>query len=128
MTQEKAPRPGLSTEVKIVRVIDGDTVEVEITRRFPVRLVHENERGLHFNADEKNTTSGKAAKKFLENLIYDDEPGEFKEIILFIPAGQSINLTDINSFNRLLGEIWVDGEKVTETMIAHGHARLKRGK
>ena len=41
------PRSGFCSPVNITRVIDGDTVEVELTRRFNVRLVHENKEGKH---------------------------------------------------------------------------------
>ena len=92
------PRTGYATKAKVIKVIDGDTIKVEVVRHFNVRL-------LDIDVDELNTGKGRAAKEFLEHLIND------KEITVFIPNGRSeLNLMDINSFNRLLGEIWLDGD------------------
>ena len=108
----KPPRPGFCSPInKIVRVIDGDTLEIELTRKFNVRLVHENEEGKQFNSPELSTPEGKKVKKFVEEIISGrDNTTEYPKptYTLFIPAGNDINLMDINSFNRILGEIWID--------------------
>ena len=47
--------PGIITEVDFVRAIDGDTIEVEITRRFSMRL-------RNIDCPERNTPEGQEAK------------------------------------------------------------------
>lgn len=101
------PKEGFTTKAKVIRVIDGDTVEVEIKRTFPVRLIDPDNLDKHFNMPERGTYRGEMVTKFLRNLLtgYD--------VNLWIPAGKSsMKLTDINSFNRIIGAIWYRGQSV----------------
>lgn len=121
------PERGLVTDAKVIRVIDGDTVEVEITRRFPVRLIHGDGKQ-QFNAPEKREPGGIAAKVFLRHLLLSPDLHGIptsRDVTLFIPAQKDTTLTDINSFNRLLGKLWVDGQCVTDVMLGAGHAKLE---
>jgi endonuclease YncB( thermonuclease family) len=117
------PQSGFITDAKVLRVIDADTIEVEITRRFPLRLTHscpQTDYKVQFNAPEKNTAEGQDAIDFVKDLLDDHE------VTVFIPAGRSDSLTDINSFNRLLGNIWVDGKGwLTNLLLENGHGELK---
>ena len=115
------PRPGFCGQVKIKKVVDGDTLTVELTRRFNVRLIHENHDGKYFNSPEKNTIEGQKAKAFVETLV-NDFPDE---ISLFIPAGEDQKLMDINSFNRILSEIWINDTRLTDILLEKGYGELK---
>ena len=116
------PQCGLTTKAKITRIVDGDTLEIEVKRTFAVRLVHPNEDALEFNTPEKNTTEGKLSKETLEELA------EGKDAIIFIPANDGYKLMDIQSFNRILGEVWVDGKLLTQLMLDKNMATLcKKG-
>ena len=111
------PKEGWTTSALVTRVIDGDTIEVEIRRTFAVRLV--DPRG-KFNVAEKNTDKGQQAKHFLESTLSDNE------VKLFISAGPSnVKLMDINSFNRLLGEIWFNGNRLTDILMENGYGKLE---
>lgn len=92
------PEEGLTTKAKLTRVIDGDTIEVEVRRTVKVRLDN-------IRAAEKNTKEGSDTKEFVENLLKD------KELTLFVPAGPSEKYTDIQSFDRVIGHIFVGKEK-----------------
>jgi endonuclease YncB( thermonuclease family) len=111
------PKEGFTTKAKLLRVIDGDTIEVEVTRRFPLRLIHPEKR---FNAPELSTKEGVEAKEFVEGYCYGAS-----DITIFIPAGCSDVLTDINSFNRLLGEVWVGNKNLVDVIMEHGYGELK---
>ena len=116
----RKPQNGLTTDVKVVRIIDADTIEVEVKRTFPLRLVHHGYDGVQFDAPEKNTPEGQDAIDFVKDVLED------REVQAFIPAGKSLALTDINSFNRLLGNLYVEGRGwLTNVLLEHGHAELK---
>lgn len=115
---KKAPPLGWTTKAKIIRVIDGDTVEIEIRRTLKIRLVHSNAEGLEFNAPESNTEAGQLAKS---NLI---ELAEGKECVLFLHAKDPVKLLDMNTFDRVLGEVWVDDKLITQEMMNRGLGQL----
>ena len=131
-----APQCGLATKAKVERIIDGDSIEVSVTRKFTIRLVYQNEENKIFDAPEKNTQEGQEAIEFLMSLLTEKLPivsntghqaGEecyLKEVILFIPSNNPAKLMDITSFERILGEVWVDGQNVGQLMLDNGHAKL----
>ena len=106
------PRQGVATEAKVVRVIDADTLEVEVKRTIKVRLLGCNV------PDKDKEISAKAFKHVTQILdAYDNK------VLLFVPPGRSsLRLGDIHSFERILGEIWINGNNLSETLIACGFA------
>ena len=115
------PRTGYCTPVNIIRVIDGDTLEVEVSRRFAVRLTKDGLDGSYFDVSEKDTPKGEQATEFVSTVIMDG-----REFLLFIPTGMNDKLMDINSFNRILGEIWVDGTPLTDKLLEAGYGKLRK--
>ena len=122
----KEPPKGITTDVKVVRVIDGDTVDVAITRTVRVRL-------LDCWAPETRTTDpvekvkGYESKKYLNSLLkqvfYNDLAArKRKKITLFIPADEQGELKDNFTFSRVLGRLFVNGEDVSERMVEAGKA------
>jgi len=122
----REPPKGITTDCKVVRVIDGDTVDVEITRTIRVRL-------LDCWAPETRTKDpiekikGYESKKYLNNLLkqvfYNDLAArKQKKITLFIPADEQGELKDNFTFSRVLGRLFVDGEDVSERMVESGKA------
>ena len=104
----------------IVRVIDGDTVDVEIDLGFGIIMADERVRIMGIDTPESRTSDkveklfGKAAKARLQELL-----GE-----------TSILRTQINKngedmkgkFGRVLGDfVAKDGRMVTEVMTEEGH-------
>ena len=136
MNSKEKPELGLTTTAYVIRIVDADTCICEVRRQFPVRITHPNPDGMDFNSPEKNTPEGQRAIEFLAAqlgkslLTYREVLKEQfnKEITLFIPTNDPLKLTDINSFNRLVGEIWLDKRRLSDIMIEAGHAKLqKRG-
>lgn len=117
---DNAPDPGWTTEVEITRIIDADTVEVEVRRRFTVRLSHPTKRGYIFDTPEKNTELGKKAIEWLKNEL-DDFNGV---VTLFIDAKKNLSLMDWNSFSRAVGELWLDKSRLTSKLLKSGYARI----
>lgn len=101
------PEAGLGTRVKIERVIDGDTLVVSVTRSFPLRI-----RGLR--CPEKNENGGKEAKEALQQLA---ESGAEPFIFVHHPDKY---LTGINTFDRILGDLYFADQNVKDWMIENG--------
>ena len=106
---------------KILKVVDGDTVDVDIDLGFGVILSDERVRIMGIDTPESRTRDkiekkfGLAAKKALQAML----------------GKTSILKTQINKsgedmkgkFGRILGDFIVDdGSLVTEIMINEGHA------
>lgn len=107
------PSNGLTTEATVTKIIDGDTLELKIERTFNVRLT--DGKLPHFNVAEKNTPVGQAATSFLKQIL-----PEGTQVKVFIPTNNPEHLMDINSFNRIIGEIWVNGRQLTEILTESG--------
>ena len=114
------PKIGLTTEATCVKIIDGDTISVEVCRRFSVRLLDpDNYKNKKFGCAELSTDEGKMAKAELEKKI---KPGD--KVTLFVPSNSPNDLMDINSFNRILAEIWAeDGNNLSTYMKEKGYAK-----
>ena len=107
----KAPPAGWTTQATVTRVLDGDTLEVEITRKLKVRL-------LDCWAPEKREAAGPASTANLKRLIGDGE------ITLMIPV-RSSKVEDVWTFGRVLGYVWSKADadwSVNEMQVRQGHA------
>jgi len=127
MTQ---PPTGFCTKCEVVKIIDGDTLRVRITRIIDVRLLEcycPETRTKDLTEKEK----GLQAKNYLEDLLYEREDSpqinyQSRPLVLFIPADEDGQIKDIFTFGRVLGRVFVDGEDVSEMMIESGHATKEK--
>ena len=114
------PPEGFTTKANVSRVIDGDTVDVTITRKIRVRLkdcwAPETR-----TRDLKEKQRGVASKKYLEKLLRKN-----KDVVLHIPADKEGDIKDIFSFGRVLGNIFIDEQDVSSEMVSVGHATRKK--
>jgi micrococcal nuclease len=100
---------------KIIKVIDGDTIDVDIDLGFSIS-VRKRVRLFNINAPESRTRNkeekakGLKSKKFLKELLANTE--EDIHLISY----------DIGKYGRVVGEVIVDGVSVGRTMVAEGHA------
>ena len=102
---------------KITRVVDGDTVDVDIDLGFGVWLHKERVRIYGIDTPESRTRD-KEEKKY--GLMA-------KEFVKQFVKGDSIKLTTQKydakgKFGRILGDIIVDGTSLSDTMIKEHHA------
>ena len=105
---------------RVVRVVDGDTVDVDIDLGFSINMKKQRIRMYGINAPESRTKDleekerGLKAKEYLKTLL------EVESVVL------QTHLDDRGKFGRILGTFIVelDGESVNvnETMVATGHA------
>ena len=102
---------------KVTRVVDGDTVDVDIDLGFGVWLHKERVRIYGIDTPESRTRDleekkyGLAAKELVKTFV------KGKSIIL-----RTEKYDAKGKFGRILGDIVVDKVSLSETMIAKHHA------
>lgn len=101
-------KPDYTYNAQIVRVIDGDSLEVivdcgfRLSIRTPVRLAH-------INTPELNQAGGSAAKQHLSAII----GGTSTVMRTFKPY---------DKYGRWLAEVYVDGRNINQQMVDDGYA------
>jgi micrococcal nuclease len=107
-------------KAKLVKVVDGDTVDVDIDLGFGVWLKNERVRIMGIDTPESRTRDkvekvfGLAAKERLKQLIEKDT------ILKTFAAKDGEDMK--GKFGRILGDFICGDKMVTEIMIAEGHA------
>ena len=102
---------------KVTRVVDGDTVDVDIDLGFGVWLHKERVRIYGIDTPESRTRDleekkyGLAAKEFVKTFV------KGKSIIL-----RTEKYDAKGKFGRILGDIIVDKVSMSDTMIKEHHA------
>ena len=107
-------------DVHLIRVVDGDTVDVDIDLGFGICLKDERVRIMGIDTPESRTSDrveklfGIAAKNRLKELLEKDA----KLITTEDKDGEDMK----GKFGRVLGDFRAaDGKLVTEIMIEEGH-------
>ena len=108
-------------DVVVIKVVDGDTVDVDIDLGFGVTLTDERVRIMGIDTPESRTRDkvedlfGEAAKARLKVLMKDGG----KLITTEDRKGEDMK----GKFGRILGDFRIgDGRKVTDILIEEGHA------
>lgn len=102
----------ITLEAKVVKVIDGDTVDVRIgsgTQR--IRLAETF-------SPEKNSSAGQAAKNALHSILKPGETISVKTSKDVFGSGQ-----DTGPYGRTIATIYKGGANVNRAMINSGHAK-----
>jgi len=107
-------------DVKVIKVVDGDTVDVDINLGFGVWLHDERVRIMGIDTPESRTSDdveklfGLAAKNRLYELMEKDA----KLITTENKDGEDMK----GKFGRILGDfLTADGRRVTDILIEEGH-------
>jgi micrococcal nuclease len=107
---------------KLVRVVDGDTIDVDIDLGFGVWMQNQRIRMYGIDTPESRTSDdvekvyGNAAKAFLVNLT---DTGELTLKTFKDGKGK---------YGRILGEIWYNGEhNINQLLIENHHAVAYHG-
>jgi len=105
---------------KVVRVIDGDTVDVDIDLGFGIWQKNERVRIMGIDTPESRTRDkiekkfGLAAKAKLKSLL---GPNPVLQTTIS-KKGEDMK----GKFGRVLGDFIIEGKQVTEIMCKTGHA------
>ena len=107
---------------KVLKIIDGDTVDVDIDLGFGIVLKNERVRVMGIDTPELRTSDklekvfGLAAKDRLRELIPEGSVQILKTKI--DKDGEDAK----GKFGRILGDFIVEGYRITEILIDEGHA------
>ena len=108
------PAPGLTLDGKCVRVLDGDTIEVESTVRYRIRL-------LDCWAPELRTSNVAEKQRGLKSKSRMVQLAEGKPLRITIPL--TGDLGDATTMSRVLGRAWLeDGRELSEIMVSENLA------
>lgn len=107
---------------KILRVVDGDTVDVDIDLGFGVWLRKERVRMMGIDTPESRTRD-KEEKKFglaAKNFVKGKMPIGSMQILKteIDKSGEDKK----GKFGRILGDFLIDEERLTDIMVSEGHA------
>lgn len=124
-----APEPAWVTPGRVLRVIDGDTLEVEIRRTIRVRMLNcwapESHRDGRVPEQEREEQKalGIASKKSLQSVAED------RDVIVRIPTSTDGDLSQVFTLGRVLGEVWLQSdpsESLSERQVRLGHATKEK--
>ena len=105
---------------KVVRVIDGDTVDVDIDLGFGIWQKNERVRIMGIDTPESRTRNkiekkfGLAAKAKLKSIL--------GKITVLKTTINKKGVDMKGKFGRVLGDFIIEGKQVTEIMCKSGHA------
>jgi len=107
-------------DVTVIKIVDGDTVDVDIDLGFGVCLKDERVRIMGIDTPESRTSDR------VEDLFGEAAKARLKELMKH--GGKLITTEDRKGedmkgkFGRILGDFEIDGKRVTDIMIEEGHA------
>lgn len=113
------PEPGWTTEARVLRVLDGDTVEVEIRRVVRVRLLDCWAPELR-GGTPKTKRAARESRESLEDLVAE------KSVVLHVPV-RTARIQDVFSFGRILGHVWIGDTNASAFQVEAGHATKTKG-
>ena len=105
------PPDGWTVPCEVVRVIDGDTVRVRVTKEINVRL-------LECYAPELRQPGGVQSREYLREML------DGREVTLHIPGDESV--AHLFTFSRVLGRLFAGDHDVSEGLVAAGCATREK--
>lgn len=100
---------------KLIRVIDGDTIEADIDLGFDIHYIAKI-RLAGINAPEMKTPQGAPAKEYLASLVTN------RVLVVTTKLNK-----EFEKYGRVLGEITINGFSVNQQMITEGFAVAMKG-
>jgi len=107
-TIEVSPEESTLGQVLVVRVIDGDTVELEGGARL---------RYIGIDAPERYARSAQPAECFSDEALWEN-----KRLVEGKVVTLEMDQSNTDRYGRLLRYVWVDDVMINETLVANGFA------
>jgi endonuclease YncB( thermonuclease family) len=126
------PELGWTTDGRVTGVHDGDTITVEVTRQFRVRLrdcwapelepIEQRRQWARLNDVPEGT--GMASQQHLETLA------DGMQVRLHVVGSPDGDFRESTSMGRVLGDVWLlrDGTNLAEAQVAAKHATKEKQK
>ena len=111
--EPQPPANSLTLDARCIRVIDGDTIEVESKVVYRVRI-------LDCWAPESRTSDVVEKQRGLRSKARMVQLVDGKPVRVSIPL--TGDLTDSATLGRVLGHVWLDDKSLAEIMVAEGLA------
>ena len=124
--QTVIPPRGITFDARVLRVIDGDTLEVETSITHRIRLLDcwAPETRLGRSTDEADKQRGLAAAAYMQALLARCD----NRVRVHVP-GNGGELSEFTTMGRLLGRVWrdmpapmQDETDLSGLMVTAGHA------
>ena len=102
---------------KVTKIVDGDTIDVLLDMGFDI-LYQQRVRLFGIDTPESRTRD-KEEKKYglLSKYFLKDALSNGKKITIKTYKGD-----ETGKFGRILGDVWIDGKSVNQTMCDKGYA------
>lgn len=105
-------------KIKIIRIIDADTILVSapfmpapLKKQMPMRLSNVDTPNVKRWANcGKEATIGDEAKVYVENLVKNSKT-------------QEVKIVGYDKYGRWLGQIYLDGKSISESLIEKKYAK-----
>lgn len=113
------PAAGMTLPCKVINVVDGDTLDVQVVQLVRVRL-------LECWAPESRTLNLKEKQRGLASKRNLHAMANAKSATVWIPIGGAFR--DSLTLDRVLGHVWIEGQaaSLSEMQVAVGHAYRTR--
>lgn len=112
---------GLTFPAKITKVLDGDTVKIEIPAFVASVRLLDCWAAETRTTDQAEKQEGMVAKSHLQQLL-----PEGQDVEVHVPIDFDGRFGGSLTFGRLLARLKLDGQDVSEMMVASGHATKER--
>lgn len=107
------PEPGICTDGTVIHVLDGDTVRIKIEKYIDVRIDKLKCDELKDKDPDKRERAIKARVRLIE-LVKD------RMVRLFVPASSRGYIKDILTLDRVVGDIYIEGQNVSKILKDEG--------
>jgi endonuclease YncB( thermonuclease family) len=121
-----SPEPSWTTKAEVLRVIDGDTIEVSIHRVIRVRMLDcwapesRNDPRLPESDRKAEKQRGLDSKENLRQLC------QGKTVVIQIPS--DLEVAQLITMGRWLGHVWIEGQSksLSEQQVESGFATKQK--
>ena len=121
---EVPPDPAWTTKAVVTRVIDGDTLEVEIRRTMRVRMLDCWAPESKIDPRVDDSQQDREKKKGLKAKAHLEELAAGKVVIVRVPVDPTGDVAKSITMGRILGHVWVenDSKSLSERQVEGGYA------
>lgn len=110
---------------KVIRVIDSDSIVVNVTFELTVRLLDCYAPELKSKVKEEKELA-LAGKRYLYSVLFKEKVGDWpegKEVLIEIPFPYNGRISDLFTFGRILGNLYLGDLCLSGDLVEKGYAK-----